>query len=697
MPQYQGVWRLQRQFSALPNQQWVTDPQFGNTSLLIQAQNSAANTNNSTLTDSSAATAPIVSSPYVSTGNFTPFSSAAGYWSNAFDTPASYLSLPSVSAFSIATSSTPFTIEGWIRPHAAGGVIFSELYTGAGNPVAIACTMSDGVDTSTTEGLYPAFGYYTGGGWVNGAISTTALSLGVWAHVAFVFNGSACKVFINGVDSTKAGFATSWGNTGMSGEGWNIGRRWDTAGTYYYTGKISNLRFVNGTAVYNANFTPPTAPLTAITNTVLLTCQSSGFIDNSTVGTAITQNGLAAVESYSPFKQLRGPAQVSGGAFLNSAYAQSATGTATAFSNNNFTIECWVYPTAAPTTSWTPIFSIGTSGGGKEIRVAQNINGAGLGFLVPDSGSTSDIYNGYGTLPLYTWSHLALVKYSSTVALYRNGALVGIVGTAFTFNNTGYIYIGADPYASDGFFTGFISQFRITKNQALATGAFTPPTAPLTTTSVGWTGANAASSLTGTVSFLVGSNNPSIYDATNNNAVQTYGTARSSYTQLCNGAPTYVFDSDGAYLYLPPLPGSYIYPADFTVEFFVNPTVNNRILFVFGTETNNRLYVYIDTSNQIYFNLYGIIANAFTGVALTLGVLSHVALVRSGSTLTCYINGVSAGSYTVTNTVGNGPISVGQTWASIGYFVGYIGDFRVSSFARYAANFTPPLAALPHQ
>ena len=35
-------------------------------------------------------------------------------------------------------------------------------------------------------------------------------------------------------------------------------------------GNIADVRFVKGTAVYTSNFTPPTAPLSAITNTKLL-------------------------------------------------------------------------------------------------------------------------------------------------------------------------------------------------------------------------------------------------------------------------------------------------------------------------------------------------------------------------------------------------------------------------------------------
>ena len=55
-----------------------------------------------------------------------------------------------------------------------------------------------------------------------------------------------------------------------------------TGRVYYFDGYMSDdMRVVNGTAVYTSNFTPPTAPLTKVTNTKLLNFTNAAIIDST--------------------------------------------------------------------------------------------------------------------------------------------------------------------------------------------------------------------------------------------------------------------------------------------------------------------------------------------------------------------------------------------------------------------------------
>src|SRR6185503_4001981 len=104
----------------------------------------------------------------------------------------------------------------------------------------------------------------------------------------------------------------------------------------FLNGYISNLRVVNGTAVYTAAFTPSTSPLTAITNTVLLTCQSNRFVDNSTSAATFTPSGTITVQRFNPFGDNGTPYSPSpyGGSCWfdgSSGYLPASSGTSMAF------------------------------------------------------------------------------------------------------------------------------------------------------------------------------------------------------------------------------------------------------------------------------------------------------------------------------------------------------------------------------
>jgi hypothetical protein len=141
---------------------------------------------------------------------------------------------------------------------------------------------------------------------------------------------------------------------------------------------------------------------------------------------------------------------------------------------------------------------------------------------------------------------------------------------------------------------------------------------------------------------------------------------------------------------------------NFTIEAWVNRTASGSVTHfidfrgsnnngsnpVFYWQTNNYLYYTNDNSsgdNQIQSS------NAITSSSGWV----HVAIVRSGTTLTVYVNGVASGSVTYsTNVLGGNPVTIGNRFNNSGAYAGYIDDLRITKgYARYTSNFTAPTSA----
>ena len=177
------------------------------------------------------------------------------------------------------------TIECWVKPHSYphGSNQFWCLgdYTASNGVV---CYMSDEL-------------YLNQDG--NDRFAANGLPLGHWSHVAVVRSGSTVTMYVNGTSVGSYTNSTNWGSTsnrtfriGAGNNGGSHDWEWD--------GEISNLRVVNGTAVYTSSFKPPTEPLTSITNTVLLCCNNSSTTGKTTGGT-ITAISSPSASIHSPF------------------------------------------------------------------------------------------------------------------------------------------------------------------------------------------------------------------------------------------------------------------------------------------------------------------------------------------------------------------------------------------------------------
>ena len=119
--------------------------------------------------------------------------------------------------------------------------------------------------------------------------SSRTVTLGQWHHIAAVrgasINSGNWVVYLNGI-----GVNYSLGSVTSGDSVAEVSARVRTDDEEFH-GFISNLRVVNGTAVYTSDFTPPTSELTLIPNTVLLCCQDSDDPTQEATGKTITANG----------------------------------------------------------------------------------------------------------------------------------------------------------------------------------------------------------------------------------------------------------------------------------------------------------------------------------------------------------------------------------------------------------------------
>jgi len=139
---------------------------------------------------------------------------------------------------------------------------------------------------------------YTGTTDVDG---TSTIGTGSWFHFAVSRQSSTLRLFVNGINETTT---TSTNNYTINNT-LHIGAQQNNLAGTYINGYISNLRILKGTALYTANFTPPTLILEPIQDTVLLCCNnpdSAAAVSLAGIGTSktITVNGNAVASTFNP-------------------------------------------------------------------------------------------------------------------------------------------------------------------------------------------------------------------------------------------------------------------------------------------------------------------------------------------------------------------------------------------------------------
>jgi hypothetical protein len=137
---------------------------------------------------------------------------------------------------------------------------------------------------------------------------------------------------------------------------------------------------------------------------------------------------------------------------------------------HDFTISAWVNPSA--NSAWSRVFDFGT-GTNNYMFLTLSAGGGPIRFAIttPGGGGEQQI-NGPSTLPLNTWSHVAVTLSGNTGTLYVNGQPVG-TNTNMTFTPadlgaTNQDWIGRSQFSADPFLAATVDDFQI-YSRALST------------------------------------------------------------------------------------------------------------------------------------------------------------------------------------------------------------------------------------
>jgi hypothetical protein len=680
----------------------VTDPFFKYVTLLISA-NGTNNANNNVFVDSSTNNFAITRNGESTSGTFAPYGTK---WGNYFN-GSSYMVPDSAINTAMGTGfvGNIISFEMWIYPTNFDAGSYGQAITAAYAAVAANGRWIISLEKTAATTSKINFSYTTGTGTQNDCTSTaSAITRNQWNHVAVTVDATTSssatiKLFVNGsllntFTSQNMSTQTAYYRAPYIG-----GANSQFVSEFY--GYISDFRILKGSLAYTGNYTVPTAPLTAITNTVLLTCQSYGFKDNSTNNYALSLAGTPAVYKFSPYASDKSyPADVYGGSVYfdgTGDYLSFQTNQAgLALSNSDFTLEAWVYRLSAS----TGVILCGQS----DYATAA---GSSYVFYV-SSSATSDVYgtsfSGGGvsiTSPnptLSAWAHVAWVRTGGTYSSYLNGVRIGTASTLST-NSINVGSVAAAP--TIGGFTsgsnmlhGYISNLRLIKGSGgydATQSTIQIPTAPVT-------------AITNT-SLLCNFTNIGVYDGSMNTNLRTVGDAKISTAQYKFGLSSMAFDGTGDFVTVRGNQQA-LYSmgnADFTIEMWIYTlSVNGHLI-----DTNNggdasgsgRFAIQINASQLQAYNSTG--TTMIIGGTINTNQWYHIAYARASGVSKLFVDGEQVGStYTDTNNFvcGNANRPVfgvnGYDEASTP-MNGYIDDLRITrGYARYTTTgFAPPQRA----
>jgi hypothetical protein len=388
-------------------------------------------------------------------------------------------------------------------------------------------------------------------------------------------------------------------------------------------------------------------------------------------------------------------------------YLGISTNSVFAMGYEDFTVECWAYPTSWPTSDLGAIVENRSSSSSGGFLLWLGSDQKWVLYTSANGNATQRVVSSVANATLNTWTHLVGVRKNGKLYLYVNGSLVGSTGTEgspddLSPSNTSPIRIGTatDNPGTTRMFYGYIDGLKIVKGKALYIDDFIiPSSAPTTSTSI------ISSGTTRLLLNCNGSNNSTTFTDSSSAArtVTRTNTVISTTQSKFGGASAYFSNSGTDALAV--TNNFNLSNTDFTIEFFfylinLNGATGNPRLFSIEKSGQSWGVLLNDTTpNFASYNRYGTSAAIdLNNTSFSYNTWYHFAMSKDDDNYRFFLDGSligrGVGSYTPTGDV---VITIGGCRLQYEYnkLNAYIDDFRVvTGKSLYNYNFTPPTSQL---
>lgn len=598
-----------------------------------------------------------------------------------------------------------FTIDFWMYPTVLGAEAMI-LFGSSNYHIGAYLNASNKMNFSLSA---------NGSSWTT-ATTATSIVINKWVHVACIRNGGYIYIYLNGKQDVSAACTIS---VISNADDLYLGRSNSDASRY--TGYLQEFRISN-VARWTANFVPPTTPYgpavprmnVADAYTQLLV--SDQLLDMSSSNKTLTLNGNA---KFVTNKCVSGSKSMYFDNTITSAGTVAScisipTSSDFDLSASNGTIDFWLYLTALPPTGkLCTLMSL--SDLVSSARTVAYIDSDGNIWLGIYNDTYINTSTGANTIPLGTWSHIAITKNSTTTTIYVNGvSKVSSTSSVWSVADSTF-YIGLPNTTTVTLFTAattvfYIDEFRWSKGLVRWASNFTVPRFTGLTNPLSDAGdilsvkdgkpvaikpvSNANSVLVndGGLQFKQGipvedTNTLLLLHGNGSNIIDSSCWAKTiSVTNVVTSATQSKFGSSSLYFSNGTLTisDSVFTLNDFTIEMWVYlADLTTKTFVKYGTtNTCPDFSLVFDSVNGLTFNATRSISqNSIRGWAIN--TWTNICVSRTGSTVNLFVDGDVVATTKLSDVIGGG-----QT-LTIGPILGYVDELRISNVGRYITNYVP--------